>query len=63
MVADLLCFLSGDRGRVLKERGTFSLMTFGTFGHAKVREKKSIFMFLRVVDGADPYNIKSKCSQ
>ena len=29
MVADLLCFLSGDRGRVLKERGTFSLMTFG----------------------------------
>ena len=26
-----------DRGRVLKERGTLSLMTFGTFGHAKVR--------------------------
>ena len=33
-----------DRGRVLKERGTLSLMTFGTFGHAKVRERKSIFM-------------------
>ena len=46
MVADLLCFLSGDRGRVLKERGKLSLMTFGTFGHSKAREKKSFFMIL-----------------
>ena len=30
-------------------------MTFGTLGHSKVREKKSIFVFfLRVVEGADP---------
>ena len=33
-----------DRGRVLKERGTLSLMAFGTFGHAKVRERKSGFI-------------------
>ena len=35
-----------DRGRVLKERGTLSLLTFGTFLHRKVQENKSYFMIL-----------------
>ena len=38
-------------------------MTFGTFGHAKVRERKSFFKYLRGRTMFDPYNIKSKYSQ
>ena len=31
--AERVCRRRRDRGRVLKERGTLSLMTFGTFRH------------------------------
>ena len=34
-----------------------SLLTFGTFGHAKVREKKSYFMFL--YGGSKPYPVSA----
>ncbi len=46
-----------DRGRVLKERGTLSLLTFGTFGHAKVQERKSYIMFL--YGGSKPYPVSA----
>ena len=39
-------------------------MTFGTFGHAKVQEEeKLLYVSSRVVDGADPYKIKSEYSK